>query len=146
MRASNLLQMISGKQAQPKQTTPAPILDSTPTLSPAPAPPVAVPVQQEQIDEVTMPRQVGTWKASPAKDVNFEMIMKENGEFSWSVTAQGKTESFSGKYTLEDDLLTLVREEDDQKLIGTMSWTEQGGFSFKLKDAPATDPGLNFTR
>jgi hypothetical protein len=87
----------------------------------------------------------GTWKASPAKGVQIELALRADKTFTWKFTTNGKTQSFSGKYELGDKSLVLTRD-DGESMDGTFERHGNAGFKFRMKDAEADDPGLNFSR
>jgi tetratricopeptide (TPR) repeat protein len=87
----------------------------------------------------------GTWKATPAKGVQIELTLRTDKTFTWKFTANGKTQNFSGKYELGDKSLVLTRE-DGESMDGSFERHGNAGFKFRMKDAEADDPGLNFSR
>jgi hypothetical protein len=87
----------------------------------------------------------GTWKASPAKGVQIELALRADKTFTWKFTTNGKTQNFSGKYELGDKSLVLTRD-DGESMDGTFERHGNAGFKFRMKDAEADDPGLNFSR
>jgi tetratricopeptide (TPR) repeat protein len=87
----------------------------------------------------------GTWKASPAKGVQVELTLRTDKTFTWKFTANGKTQNFSGKYELGDKSLVLTRD-DGESMDGTFERHGNAGFKFRMKDAEADDPGLDFSR
>jgi tetratricopeptide (TPR) repeat protein len=88
----------------------------------------------------------GTWKADPEKKVQIELALRDDGRFNWKFTANGRAKNFSGTYKLKDRALTLNRDGDRDAMEGTIEPTGANGFQFRMKDADAGDPGLNFTR
>jgi len=87
----------------------------------------------------------GTWKASPAKGVQIELALRADKTFTWKFTTNGKSQNFSGKYELGDKSLVLTRD-DGESMDGTFERHGNAGFKFRMKDAEADDPGLNFSR
>ena len=86
---------------------------------------------------------IGTWKVSLPGNQSVELILNENGQFTWTATKAGAANTFSGTYQLENAQLTLVRANDQQQMRG--AWTaSENGFTFKLDGA--TTGGLAFTR
>lgn len=86
---------------------------------------------------------IGTWKVSLPGNQSVELILNDNGQFTWTATKSGAASTFSGTYQLENGQLTLVRANDQQQMRGT--WTaSENGFTFKLDGA--TTGGLAFTR
>ncbi len=85
----------------------------------------------------------GTWKVSLPGNQSVELVLRDDGQFSWTATKSGATSAFAGTYQLTGDQLTLVRSNDQQQMRGT--WTaNDSGFIFKLDGA--TTGGLNFHR
>tara|TARA_R110002073_G_scaffold65408_8_gene163350 strand:+ start:363 stop:728 length:366 start_codon:yes stop_codon:yes gene_type:complete len=86
---------------------------------------------------------VGNWKVNLPGNQSVELVLADDGKFSWTATKEGKSNSFSGQYRLENGQLTLVRSNDLQQMSG--QWTgSEGNFTFKLDGA--TNGGLNFQR
>ncbi len=86
---------------------------------------------------------VGNWKVNLPGNQSVELNLADDGNFSWTATKDGKSNSFSGQYRLENGQLTLVRSNDLQQMTG--QWTgNEGNFTFKLEGA--TNGGLNFQR
>jgi hypothetical protein len=88
----------------------------------------------------------GTWKADPEKKVHIELALRDDGHFQWKFAASGRSKEFSGKYNLNGQLLALTRDSDGDAMEGTLERTGGNSFRFRMKDAEADDPGLNFTR
>ena len=85
----------------------------------------------------------GTWKVNLPGNQSVELVLKDDSNFSWTATKDGKSSSFQGQFRLENGRLTLVRSNDLQQMAGT--WSGQGSsFTFKLDGA--TTSGLAFVR
>ncbi len=85
----------------------------------------------------------GTWKVSLPGNQSVELMLSDNGQFSWTATKSGATSNFAGTYQLDGEQLTLVRSNDQQQMRGT--WiANNNGFTFKLDGV--TTGGLAFTR
>jgi hypothetical protein len=87
----------------------------------------------------------GTWKANPTKDVQIELTLRADKTFTWKFTAQGKSQSFSGKYQADAKSMVLTRA-DGEAMEGTLQLDGNAAFKFRMKDAEADDPGLSFSR
>jgi hypothetical protein len=87
----------------------------------------------------------GTWKANPTKAVQIEVTLRTDKTFTWKFTANGRTQSFSGKYELGAKSLVLTRE-DGESMDGTLEREGNASFKFRMKDADPDDPGLTFSR
>ena len=106
-----------------------------------------VPAPPEIPESTTTEKPVGTligiFKASPAEGVNFNLELKADGKFTWGVeNPQGKKE-FSGTFQIENNVITLTRENDGEKMIAIIT-PEGKGFNFKMQNGNLNDPGLNF--
>jgi tetratricopeptide (TPR) repeat protein len=87
----------------------------------------------------------GTWKATPEKGILIELTLRDDKTFTWKFSANGKTQNFSGKYQVSAKSLVLTRE-DGEAMDGTLDRDGDASFKFRMKDADADDPGLNFSR
>jgi thioredoxin-like negative regulator of GroEL len=88
----------------------------------------------------------GSWKSSPAPGVTIEATLQPDKHFTWKFTEGGQTKSFSGTYTLQGDNLVLTRDEDGQKMDGTVAMNGDKGFRFRLRNTDPQDPGLDFSK
>jgi len=86
---------------------------------------------------------VGTWTASPTKDVTIALALDQNKGFSWKVTDHGQPREFRGQATFDNNTLALV-PPDQPPMVGTVNRTDDGHLVFKAIGAPANDPGLTF--
>jgi hypothetical protein len=103
------------------------------------APPQAAPPRK------SAPTYVGSWTAPIADGASIRLSLQNDGNFSWIATSKNGTASrFSGRYTVGKDSLTLIRGNDDQKLGGSMTYTNANTFSFKVAGNNA--PAINFSR
>jgi hypothetical protein len=88
-------------------------------------------------------RLVGTWNASPAKDVTISLAMDQDRGFTWKVTDRGQSRQFQGMATSDNDVLALA-PPDQPPMVGTVTWKDDDHFQFKAVGAPPSDPGLTF--
>jgi tetratricopeptide (TPR) repeat protein len=88
----------------------------------------------------------GSWKSSPAPGVTIEATLQPDKHFNWKFTEGGQNKSFSGTYTLQGDNLVLTRDEDGQKMDGTVTMSGDKGFRFRLRNTDPNDPGLEFSK
>jgi hypothetical protein len=88
----------------------------------------------------------GSWKSSPAPGVTIEATLQPDKHFTWKFTEGGQTKSFSGTYTQQGDSLVLTRDEDGQKMDGTVTMNGTKGFRFRLRNTDPNDPGLDFAK
>jgi len=88
----------------------------------------------------------GAWKSSPAPGVTIEATLQPDKHFTWKFTEGGQTKSFTGTYTVQGDNLVLTRDEDGQKMDGTVTMNGDKGFRFRLRNTDPQDPGLDFSK
>ncbi len=88
----------------------------------------------------------GTWTAQPNKDMQITVTVQPEGRFVWKVTRQGKDQQFQGKSSYENDILTLVQDQNSNTMVGNVHWTDESHFNFKVMGAGPDDPGLSFTK
>jgi hypothetical protein len=124
------------------------------SIDKAPSKPVTKPADyEEKVPVMNLPASplasvatlTGTWKASPAKDVQIALTLREDKTFTWKFTTNGKSQDFSGKYELGDKSLALARN-DGESMDGSLEREGSTGFKFRMNDADADDPGLSFSR
>ncbi|HET6324702.1 MAG TPA: tetratricopeptide repeat protein [Planctomycetaceae bacterium] len=89
---------------------------------------------------------VGSWKSNPAPGVTIEATLQPDKHFTWKFTEGGQPKSFTGTYTQQGDSLVLTRDEDGQKMDGTVTMSGDKGFRFRLRNTDPNDPGLNFSK
>jgi hypothetical protein len=88
----------------------------------------------------------GAWKSSPAPNVTIEATLQPDKHFVWKFTEGGQSKSFTGTYTQQGDSLVLTRDDDGQKMDGTVTMNPNGGFRFRLRNTDPNDPGLDFAK
>ena len=88
---------------------------------------------------------VGSWTASPAKDVTISLSLAQDKGFTWKVTDRGQSRQFQGQATFDNDVLALA-PADQPPMVGTVTWKDDAHFQFKAVGAPANDPGLVFSK
>jgi hypothetical protein len=86
---------------------------------------------------------VGTWTATPAKDVTISLSLNQQKGFTWKVTDRGQSRRFQGEATFDNDVLALT-PPDQPPMVGTVTWKDDGHFQFTAVGAPPSDPGLTF--
>ncbi len=103
-------------------------------------------VQQPKTESAPEQAQfVGEFQASPAEGVEFKLVLNADKTFVWTFKTKEETSSFEGTYTIAGNELTLVRQKDGDKLVGTLTAIDKG-FNFKMSDGDPQDPGLDFTK
>ena len=88
----------------------------------------------------------GSWKSSPAPGVTIEATLQADKHFTWKFTDRWTGQSFNGTYTLQGDNLVLTRDDDGQKMDGTVTMSGDKGFRFRLRNTDPNDPGLEFSK
>jgi tetratricopeptide (TPR) repeat protein len=143
--AAELLRMLKPPAAGQSATGQA-----TDQRGPAPRPPAesaTAPSEQSQpapkpIDPATL---TGTWSASKPDGSKFELALNKDSTFRWKFTQGKQTNDFTGKYSVEANVLSLERKEGGA-LVGEVIPEGNGKFKFKAVGGPADDPGLDFQR
>jgi hypothetical protein len=127
-------QSVAGQPGDQAGPTPRPPAESTAVTGdqaqPAPKP----------IDPAML---VGTWSASKPDGSKFELALNKDSTFRWKFTQGKQTNDFTGKYTVEGNVLALERKEGGA-LVGEVSPEGNGKFKFKAVGGPPDDPGLDF--
>jgi tetratricopeptide (TPR) repeat protein len=121
------------KQLDPSQDQP-----SAPATAAATAPP----------PEMTPPAGAtiaGTWNAQPAPGTAIALTIQPTGEFTWQVTQNGKTQSFTGTSTFGEGLLTLA-QLNGPVMVGRVSWKNATHMTFRVTGDGPDDPGLSFSK
>jgi hypothetical protein len=86
---------------------------------------------------------LGSWAASPAKDVGITLTMTPDKNFNWKVSNRGQTNEFRGEATFDNEILALV-PPDQPPMVGKVTWKDDGHFQFHALGGPPDDPGLTF--
>ena len=94
---------------------------------------------------VTAASLVGTWTASRPDGSSFALDVAKDGTYSWQYTQQGKSQTFSGAYTVADNLL-ILKEGGNPNMIGQIVLVSDNQFNFKLVGDNPADPGLTFSK
>jgi len=119
----------------PPQPSPTPGADGQPASGDA----------QQAAPPLPPTKFVGTWTASPDPKVRITLVIKEDGQFSWAVTQEGRTQTIQGQAGYSDDVL-ILGQQDGPPLAGKITFDEtKKEFSFKPPGAPSDAAGLNFT-
>jgi hypothetical protein len=88
----------------------------------------------------------GTWTAQPSSDTKITLSFESAGRFTWRVDRQGKAQTFAGKLSHENGILTLVQDQNSITMVGNVQWSDETHFIFKIVGGGAGDPGLSFTK
>ncbi len=78
---------------------------------------------------------LGTWKAEPMPDVSIKLTLREDGQFTWDVNANGHTDSLAGDADYLDGVLTLS-QDDAPALVGKVVNLGEKQFGFELLGGP----------
>jgi tetratricopeptide (TPR) repeat protein len=108
----------------------------------APAPIAAPPAPAKPVAAASL---LGNWTASRPDGSSFALEIAKDGTYSWTYTVQGKSQTFSGAYTVADNLL-ILKEGGAPKMIGQVVLVGDSQFNFKLVGDNASDSGLAFTK
>ena len=74
---------------------------------------------------------LGIWKARPMPDLSIELILREDGQFTWDVNTGGQADSISGDADYVDGVLTLT-QADAPALVGKIVDLGEKQFGFEL--------------
>lgn len=88
---------------------------------------------------------IGNWTASRSDGSTFALNLDKLGAYSWTYTAQGKANTFSGAYTVADNVL-ILNEGGNPKMVGQIIPIDDNSFTFKLAGDNPSDPGLTFSK
>ena len=88
----------------------------------------------------------GIWKATPMAGTTIELILGADGKFNWNFAAGENKKSFKGSFTVKGDVLTLVRDNDNDKMEGKITLKGDKSFILRMTGSPKEDPGLTFAR
>jgi hypothetical protein len=78
--------------------------------------------------------------------VTVEASFQPDKHFTWKFNEGGQNTTFSGTYVQQGNDLVLTRDQDGQKMEGTLTMNDKGGFKFRLKNADPSDLGLEFSK
>ena len=78
--------------------------------------------------------------------MTIQATLQPDKHFTWNFTENGQKADFTGTYTQQGNELILTRDQDGQKMDGTVTMNGKGGFKFRLKNADPNDVGLEFTK
>lgn len=145
-----MLASINQRAAKPTQATaPTQTATSAPAAAPQPAeassqiPTFGSATPASSVSSPAQPH-VGSWNVSLPGEQSVSLELNSDGSFVWVASKSGKTSQFAGQYRLDGGSLTLVRSQDLQKMEGTWTASQNGGFVFRV--GGGTNGGLNFTR
>ena len=88
---------------------------------------------------------VGNWKASRPDGSSFGLTIAKDNQYDWKFTKQGKTQDFSGTYTLADNIL-ILKQNEQPMMVGQVTLVAGNQFNFKLAGGNPADAGLTFSK
>ncbi len=109
---------------------------ATPPATPAPTTPEA---------SVKPGKLPGSWTARPTNDTSIQLIIGDDGAFTWTVDSKGKVQKLAGQWSLANDVLTLAQSGTGGALVGRIAWQAQDRWNFRVIGPGAEDPGLAFS-
>ena len=129
-----------------KESAPLPQQPPTTGIQKSIEPAAAINAAPSQPSEAgpTVAKKVGTFTATPADGVTIKLTLNADGTFKWEESASGASQQFSGKYTLEKDVLTMTRSGDNDAMASQIIDDGQKGFTLRPKNADKDNPGMQF--
>jgi Tfp pilus assembly protein PilF len=86
---------------------------------------------------------VGNWKATRSDGKTISLNLSDDGKYTWTYAQKDKPQTFSGDYSVADNLLVL-KQKGTPVMVGQVTSTDGDGFNFKLPGNNPNDPGLTF--
>jgi tetratricopeptide (TPR) repeat protein len=96
------------------------------------------------VPQITKAKLAGQWQAIRGGTTSITLTLRDNQQFKWAATRDGKTRLIAGPYAFEGNALFLYGGSGT--LIGGLQPRPSGGFNFTLLDNAPDDPGLDFAR
>jgi tetratricopeptide (TPR) repeat protein len=109
----------------------------TTTEAPKPAAPAA---SEKPVEAAAL---VGDWKADRPDGGVIALKLSKDGKYTWTFTQKGKSQEFSGDYSVADNLL-ILKKDNNPVMVGQVAMTSDKGFNFKMPGENPADPGLAF--
>ena len=122
------------------------LAQGSPTRAPPPTSPPTLPAAANTAPAGKAGKLEGTWTAQPSPDTTITVTFQDKGHFTWKVTRQGKDQQFNGTSSYENGILTLVQDQNNNAMVGNVTWKDETHFTFKVMGGGTTDPGLSFTK
>jgi tetratricopeptide (TPR) repeat protein len=130
----------------PKDTLSAQLIRQFSKPDTEPSTPPAAPAPTTTETSVKPGKLPGNWTARPNSGTTIHLNLADDGAFTWTVDAKGKTQQLAGKWSLADDLLTLAQSGQGGALVGRVTWQADNRWGFRVIGAGPEDSGLSFTR
>jgi hypothetical protein len=88
----------------------------------------------------------GRWSAKPNEKISITLALNPDGTFAWTVSQVGKSQTIQGRTGYQDQILTLVRDQQPP-LIGKVTIDPAGNrFAFRPPGTPESAAGLSFEK
>jgi uncharacterized protein (TIGR03066 family) len=87
---------------------------------------------------------VGNWNAAGQNGTKFALGLTQDGNFNWTFSQDGKSQTVKGVYALDGNTLAM-EPESGGVMLATVTQPQGGAFQFSMLGAPPGDPGLKFT-
>jgi tetratricopeptide (TPR) repeat protein len=135
--AASMLASLQGEQGQTRQASePVPPPEPPQELVPAPEDTSMAPARDSL---------VGSWIARRAGDnAPIRLTLTADNKFSWTFSQQERITNLEGTFSYDGGVLFL-EQKDGAAMMGKLT-ARANGFNFKMVNAPANDPGLEFIR
>ena len=78
--------------------------------------------------------------------MKINLKIQRDSRFTWTVSRAGKDQSFTGKISYENGILTLVQDQNTNTMVGNVNWSDPSRFTFKVIGGGPGDPGLSFAK
>jgi len=85
----------------------------------------------------------GRLDGEPPEGASFAFNLSPDTTYRWQFTQNGKTQQFSGTYSLADNLL-ILKSGGNPTMIGQITMIDPNHFNFKLVGTNPNDPGMTF--
>ena len=127
----------------PKDQLSAQLLAALSQKSDAQPAPIAAPAAPARpVDAAGL---VGDWTLTRSDGATFSLQLNKDATFAWKYTQEGKSQEFSGAYTVADNLL-ILKQNGNPTMVGQAASLGPNQFNFKLVGNNPSDPGLTFSR
>jgi tetratricopeptide (TPR) repeat protein len=87
----------------------------------------------------------GTWTAQPSPETTITVTFPDPAHFVWKVSHQGQEHQFQGETSFANGILTLAQDQNNA-MVGDVTWKDSGHFQFKVLGGGPSDPGLSFAK
>jgi uncharacterized protein (TIGR03066 family) len=88
---------------------------------------------------------VGRWSAAGESGAKFVLELTQEGNFTWTYSQDGKSQTVEGVFALDGDVLAM-EPETGGTMLAQVTQPRGGSFAFALLGAPPGDPGLKFAK